>query len=117
METFPFNNEQDAKKFGISLEDPAIKNPMEGGYDYTRPRHTRTPRRSWTSGLTYLTQAQMDTFTAFWNTVHGSSDIFLWKYPITGALIEVRFDGSPDFKYVGAGLNFRWDVTFKVKEV
>lgn len=108
---------QDAKKFGFDLEDPAIKSDMEGGYVFSRARFTRAPRRTWTSGFTYISAASKAQLVTFWTTVMGGSVIFQWKNPSDLVDYQVRFSDPLKFTYVGAGTNQRWDVTFKVEEV
>jgi phage-related protein len=110
--------EQDSKKFSQELEDPSMQSELEGGYVVSRARHTRAPRRTWSSGFTYIKQAGKAELEAFWNEVRGGSVIFQWRNPQDGQDYLVRFKGgsSLKFTYVGAGTNYRWDVGFTVEE-
>jgi hypothetical protein len=107
---------QDAKKFGLEYEDPAIKADTEGGYVYSRARFTRAPRRTWSSGYTYIADVSRLQLEAFWTTVMGGSVIFQWRNPADGSDYLVRFAEPIKLSYVGAGTNKRWDVSFKVEE-
>src|SRR4051812_39783284 len=118
---FPYilstGEEQDSKKFSVEFEDPAIRSDMEGGYVYSRARFTRQPRRTWTTGYTFIKQQGKVDIQTFWNTVRGGSVIFQWRNPQDGLDYLVRFvGGSLKFNYVGAGTNYRWDVSFSVEE-
>jgi len=115
--TLTNGNMQDAKKHSVELEDPSISTELEGGYVYSRARHTRAPRRTWTSGFTYITTAEKLQLETFWNDVRGGSVIFQWRNPQTGTDFLVRFvEGPLRFNYVGNRSNQRWDVSFKVQE-
>jgi hypothetical protein len=114
----PYADEQDSKHFSVSAEDVAIRSDVEGGYEITRARHTRTPRRAWTSGFTYLNETKKDALeTFFFDTVKGGSVIFDWTNPNDQDVHAVRLIKLPTFKYVGNGSNKRWDVTFEVRQV
>jgi phage-related protein len=118
---FPYvlstGDEQDSANFTVEHEDPSIRSDMEGGYVYSRPRFTRTPRRTWTSGFTYIKPQGKSDLEAFWQTVKGGSDLFQWRNPSDGTDIIVRFKGPLKFTYRGNGSNKRWDVQFTVEEV
>lgn len=116
MNLMPYGDIQDSKYFQVTPEDPAMRVDIEGGYEITRPRHTRTPRRTYESGFTNLTNAQKVTLETFWDTVAGGSVIFEWTHPITTNEIQVRFTKPLSFKYVGRGGNHLWDVGFEVRE-
>jgi hypothetical protein len=109
MDTMPLEDRQDAKYFSVKLEDPSIKAEMEGGYVVSRPRHTRTPRRTWTTGFTDLSNAERLTLESFWNTQRGGSEIFLWKNKVDNVYYQVRFTKPMEFKYAGFGTTYRWD--------
>lgn len=116
MAQIPLSTEQDSRLFEVEVEDPAVRVDIEGGYEVTRPRHTRTPRRTYRSGWTHLTDANRATLETFWDTHKGGSVIFDWWHPVKALWIAVRFTKAISFKYVGEGLNFRWDATFEVRE-
>jgi hypothetical protein len=108
--------EQDSAKFSVEQEDPSMQTEMEGGYVVSRARHTRTPRRTWTSGFTYIKTAGKTELETFWTSVRGGSAIFQWRNPSDGLDYQVRFKGPLKFTYVGRGTNQRWDVSFTVQE-
>jgi phage-related protein len=114
----PLADLQDSAKYDVQQENPALGGKMEGGYVATRPRHTRRPRKTWTSGFTSLSQAQMTQMQDFFDSVRGGSVIFDWTNPATGAVVAVRFttDTTMQFTYTGVGFNRRYDATFKVQE-
>ena len=118
MANFPtFGNREDAAKFGLDLEDVGIRSEMEGGYVLTRPRHTRRPRRTWSTGFTDLSDVQKGQFEDFFNT-HGTFLGFTYTVRTSSEVVNVRFKGVPDFKYKGHGDNFRWDIdNIKLEEV
>lgn len=95
MTDFPVVQYLDASTFSETQEDPAISAAkMEGGYVLSRPRFTRRPRRTFTFNFDGMTDADKTTLQTFWNTVHGSSDMFNWTHPQTGEVILVRFDSA-----------------------
>jgi hypothetical protein len=56
----------DAASFVASTEDPSIPpSDMAGGYSISRPRFTRTPRRSWSFKYVDMSDASKATFEAF----------------------------------------------------
>lgn len=118
MANFPtLGGKEDASKFGFESEDVGIRSEMEGGYVLTRPRHTRRPRRTWTTGFSSISNTEYNTFVTFWDT-HGTYKAFTYTVPTSNEVVNVRFAAKPDFKYVGIGENFRWDITqIKLEEV
>jgi len=116
METFPLADRQDAKYYQVEQEDPAMRTEMEGGYVYSRPRFTRTPRKTFTTGFTNLSNDEKNTLEAFWNTVKGGSEIFQWTDPVENVVVEVRFTAPIQFNYAGYEGNHRWDCSSIVLE-
>lgn len=118
MADFPdFGGKEDSTKFTLELEDVGVRSEMEGGYVLTRPRHTRRPRRTWTTGFTDLSDDQKNTFEAFFNT-HGTYKVFTYEVNTSNEIVQVRFSSVPAFDYKGFGTNFRWDVgSIKLEEV
>lgn len=114
---FPFAALQDSSRFGENPEDPAVRVDTDGGYEITRARFTRAPRRTWTTGFASLTETEKGTLATFWNTVKGGSAYFDWTNPNTLAVHVVRFTKSLSWKYVGKLANKRWDVDIEVREV
>ncbi len=99
---FPLQSEQDSKYFSIGQEDVAVKGSLEGGYEHARPRTTRKPRKTFTTGFTKLTEAQRVQLESFFDAVGGYGDID-WSNPVTGEALVVRIQTWPTFQYVGAG--------------
>jgi len=93
---------QDSKYLTIEYEDKAVKGEVEGGYTHTRPRHTRRPRRKFTTGFTEITQAEFNLLEAFYDQV-GTYTKFDWTNPATGEVFVVRFDKQLKAKYEGMG--------------
>jgi hypothetical protein len=118
MAAFPtFGNREDSKKYGFDTEDVGIRSEMEGGYVLTRPRHTRKPRRTWTTGFTDLSNVNFNQFVEFWNDV-GTYKGFTYVVRTSNEVVNVRFASKPSFKYSGFGKNFRWDIDdIKLEEV
>ena len=109
--TFPLASKQDSKYYEVIPEDPSISTGMEGGYDYSRPRFTRTPRKSYKTGFTHLTNADRAIIQAFWDLNMGGSDSFTWTDPVDLQEKTVRFDGPLSFKYAGVGGTHRWNIS------
>jgi phage-related protein len=118
MADFPtFGNKEDSSKFGLDLENVGIRSEMEGGYVLTRPRHTRRPRRTWSTGFTDLSEAQKTTFETFFNE-HGTFKVFTYTVKTSNEVVQVRFASVPSFDYKGYGTNYRWDIgSIKLEEV
>lgn len=116
MADFPdFNNAEDSDKFEYELEDVGIRSEMEGGYVLTRRRHTRRPRRTWTTGFTDLSNDQKITFETF-VVEKGTFSIFTYNTRIGNEEVFVRFKSVPKFEYKGMGPNYRWNITNIVLE-
>ncbi|CCG43297.1 hypothetical protein [Magnetospirillum molischianum] len=124
VRSFPAISGRDQKYYNEKLDNPAAGSKSEGGYEFTRPKFTRRPRRTFADGYTAISQAEKTSLEQFWNDVRGSSDIFLWTSPITGESVQVRFvlGKTLDFKYshfqktLDDEPDHRWDVSFEVRE-
>lgn len=115
---FPVLNEKpDSARYEVSLEDPSLTQDSEGGYKFSRPRHTRPPRAKWRVSYTSLSDAQTLTLKDFYKLVRGGSLSFDWIEPDSGAVYEVRFVSGINFKYVGYGYTKLWDCSFEVEEL
>lgn len=113
----PIGLKEDSKYFGHTKEDKAILSDTDGGYVYSRPRHARNPRRTFSTGFTNLTQGQLNSLDAFFD-VRGCYMIFTYTIPTTGELVDVRFESPFTAKYMGVGGLHRYDVTdIKLVEV
>lgn len=108
----------DVNKWSFTQEDPAIRTPIEGGYVVTRPRHTRKPRRTWSIGFTYITEADKELIRTCYESARGGSDYIVWTNPETLEVLNVRFTGEIRYAFSGKkGGNRRWDVSFSFEEV
>lgn len=125
MADFPIASlagKEDSSKYGFEQEDVSIRSPMEGGYVLSRPRTTRPPRRSWTSGFTNISNADKLLLESFYNT-KGSYMSFTYLVPVPNVeggakeTVTVRFLGPLKWEYKGFGSNARWNVEFKLEEV
>jgi len=109
MTALPLQDKQDSSKLTSEQEDVAERIDVEGGYTITRPKHSRNPRRTFTTGFTELTDAQKGELEAFYQTMKGGSIAFEWTHPTTGVIYSVRFKESLKFSYVGHGETYRWN--------
>ncbi len=117
MPAFPeLSQGQDSSLYEVSHEDPAIRTEMDGGYVISRPRHTRTPRKTFKTGYTHIDQTDRALIEAFWNTVKGGSVVFDWEDPVSLATLSVRFKEELAFKYVGIGNVHHWDVKMTLEQ-
>jgi hypothetical protein len=114
---------QDSSKYTRALEDVAMKTTMDGGYVVSRAKHTRAPRRTFTSGFTSIRKADKELLEAFYDTVKGGSVIFDWIDPTTQMGVSptpvtyaVRFTGEFKWQYRGIGPTELWDVTFTLEQ-
>ena len=125
MADFPIASlvgKEDAGKFGFEQEDAGIRSPMEGGYVLTRPRFTRRPRRTWTTGFTDISNADKLLLEDYFNN-KGTYLSFTWDVPVPNVqggakeTVTVRFSEVPKWEYKGFGTNARWNVELKLEEV
>ena len=119
--TFPLtknSNGFDSASYSVMQENPAIKTEMEGGYMTSRPRFTRTPRKTFTLAWKAMLNTDKIILDAFWNTNKGSSDSFIWRDPVLDVDFTVRFKGDNlNFKYVGLGATRLWDIQITLEQV
>jgi phage-related protein len=111
-----FVEKEDSKYFSIDLEDNTIRAPSEGGYEFTRKRFTRTPRKTFATGFTMMSQTDLNTIIEFWDEYQGAKP-FAWLDPTTNNVYTVRFADKPSIVYNGIGNNFMYDVTVKLKQL
>lgn len=108
----------DSSKLTEQPDDPAMVAELEGGYAVTRARYTRTPRRTWTCGYSFVDNADKAALDNFYRAMRGGSVIFDWVNPQDGQTYAVRFvQNSMRYSYVGKGTNQRWDILFSLKQV
>lgn len=122
MANFPIlSKDFDATSFKESSENPSVAGgETEGGYDYTRARFTRRPRRSFSFKFVDISEAERLTLQTFWDDHYGGSNAFNWVHPVTGQTYNVRFDRQMtlDFSRTGFGTNHRYDTNeITLKEV
>lgn len=111
-----FAEKQDSKYFGIDTEDNTIRASTEGGYEFTRKRFTRAPRKTFITGFTMMSQTDYETFDEFWDEYQGAKS-FTWVEPTTSVAHTVRFAEKPSISYAGLGSTFLYDVIVKLKQV
>lgn len=108
---------EDSRFFTIEHEDPSMQTKLEGGYVVSRARHTRTPRKTFTSGLSRVTNADRTLLVTFWETtVKGGSVIWDWTCPQDLVVYSVRFKGPLKWTYTGNGPNQLWEVQFTLEQ-
>lgn len=108
--------EQDSKFYNVELEDPAIKSEMDGGYVVSRARHTRKPRKTYTTGYSEILEPDRKRLEDFWTLVRGGSVIFDWTDPVEKAVCKVRFTQPLKFKYTGVGDLKKWEVSITLEQ-
>jgi len=110
------NGGQDSKVYNVEQEDPALKSDLEGGYVVSRAKHTRKPRKTFTTGYRAVSDADRKMLQNFYDTVRGGAVIFDWTDPVDGIVYQVRFVEKLQWKYVGIGEAKLWDVQFRVQQ-
>jgi phage-related protein len=114
----PSGKQMDSSKTSVARENPVQRTELEGGYVATRAKHTRAPRKTWSCGFTFISNADKGALETFWDTVKGGSVAFDWTNPQDSIVYTVRFKGDPlKFSYVGRGTAQYWDVTFDLEQV
>jgi hypothetical protein len=114
--TLPSGTKLTSEGFSIEREDPSMQTELEGGYVFSRRKHTRTPRSSYNCMVRELTEADRLAMDSFWDTVGGGSVIFDWTHPTTLAVVAVRFKGPITYTYTGWGPLQRWDCSFVLQQ-
>ena len=108
---------EDSSKLTSEQVDPTISSSTDGGYLMTRPRYTRKPPINFTTGFTYITQAEKKDLEDFWDEQFGGSRAFAWDNPTDGVRYNVRFAEPMRFSYTGKGGNHRWNVSVKLRTI
>tara|TARA_R100001086_G_scaffold249921_1_gene191836 strand:- start:1295 stop:1663 length:369 start_codon:yes stop_codon:yes gene_type:complete len=113
MADFPIlSKDFDATSFSEKSENPVVTGgETEGGYQYTRPRFTRRPRKTFTFAYSDISEAERLILQNFWDARLGGSGAFNWVHPVTGVTHNVRFGDQMEltFTRIGFGTNHRWD--------
>lgn len=107
---------EDAKYYKTAQEDGTIRSSSEGGYEMTRRRFTRNPRKTYTTGFTEITDAQLQTLESIWDANMGHT-IFQWTHPIRGTVHDCRFTKPFEVSYSGKGSHRVYNVKIELKEV
>lgn len=108
----------DSALYALELEDVALKTKIDGGYVVSRAKHTRKPRKTFTTGYTDLKPADKTLIQDFYeNVAKGGSVVFDWTDPASSTVYQVRFvDGPLQWKYTGIGPTQRWQVQFRLEQ-
>jgi hypothetical protein len=119
--TFPpfaqgFTEKEDARYYGIQLAENLIASNTEGGYELTRPRSTRKPRKTFTTGFSSLSTADYELFLEYYEEYQQFTNFF-WVDPSTLMPYTVRFVKPPTIVYVGSGPLRLYNVEVTIKEV
>lgn len=107
----------DSSKFEVTTEDKSLTLDSEGGYKYSRARHTRQPRDTWRIAYTSISNTNMLTIRDFYKLMGGGSLSFDWTDPDTGVTHEVRFKGELTRTYDGIGDTKLWSCSFELEEL
>lgn len=86
-----FSKLPDQSTWVETREDPSVSTDMEGGFQMSRPRFTRAPRKTFRFSFMDLTNDDNDAFWAFWAEVLGPSNAFTFAHPFNGQTYQVRF--------------------------
>lgn len=115
---FPtMDKDQDSRFYGVELEDVAMKTKMDGGYVVSRAKHTRRPRRTFSTGFSGIGNPDRARLESFYDQVRGGADVFDWTDPIEQKVYQVRFaDNKLSFRYVGIGISQLWDVQIRLEQ-
>lgn len=117
MAEIPHLDKMDSAKFAEALEENVQKHETEGGYTATRPRFRRAPRRKFTIGWTYVTDAVKTAIQSFYST-NGGHTAVEFRHPVTNEVVTVRMETPVSFEYQGWGDNALWTLeTLELKEV
>lgn len=109
---------EDSSKFSVSIEDNTVRSEMEGGYEFTRPRTTRAPRKEFTTGFTHISESDRALLESFYLAQRAGASSFTYTDFTTSTEYTVRFVGEMKFKYVGQGVAKLWDVDgIKLRQV
>lgn len=98
--------------------DKTIVGEFEGGYEHTRPRHTRN-RQQFTVKYLYLKSADKTLLETFWKTtVRGMADSFTWINIKDNTSHTVRFASELDFEFAIDNPDDKYhNLTFSLKDV
>lgn len=101
---------EDSSKFSYELDDDTVRTEMDGGYEMTRPRTTRAPRREFTTGFTDISQSDKELLEAFYLARRAGADSFTYTDFTSQIEYTVRFKSKMKFSYSGFGSARLWNV-------
>lgn len=101
---------QDSRYFSVEAEDNAVKGETDGGYVNARPRHTRRPRKTFTTGWTDISHDDYLEAETFYDLV-ATWKVFTYVNKTTGVTYRVRFDKPLKWSYTGFGIAKLWSCT------
>lgn len=107
----------DSSQYEVTTKDKALTLETEGGYKYSRARHTRPNTEVWKVAYTDISNANMITIRNFYKLMGGGSLSFDWTNPETGVTHEVRFLGDLTCLYRGVGDTKLWGCSFELEEL
>lgn len=105
-----FTNAEDSSKYIETPIDPVLAKETEGGLIITRRRFTRNPGMDISFAYTDLNDTDKQILDAFYKSVFGGVEAFIYTHPITDISILVRFKSPYSAQYIGLGGYHRWDV-------
>ena len=79
--TFPWDDIGPANELTVVDISRTYKTDYEGGYQATRPKTTKMPKR-FTVTWNFLKNDQWLAFVEFWRSVFGSANAFYWEFPM-----------------------------------
>lgn len=106
----PTGVKEDSQYFEMTRKDVALDMKTDGGYSYTRPRHSRPAGRIITTGFSEVTETQKNAIDSF-VAANGKFVIFNYVIPTSNETISVRFSSLPKYKYTGVGGTHRYTIT------
>ena len=116
MPAFPTLSVKPIFPVGEVPEDPTVRSVFEGGYQHTRPRHTRNRRKFQLQyhNLPETDKSGANKLDAFIVTVKSGADSFTWTHPDTGTSYTVRFFQTPVYQNIHKD---KYDCDFILMEV
>ena len=103
--------------WGVGHEDVGMKSETDGGYVFTRPRHTRKPRRTFSTGWMDMNQTDFDAMENFFDIVGAFTAFNYVNYMKSDEIVNVRFAEPPKYSYEGVGATKRYTIKIKIEEV
>jgi phage-related protein len=111
-----FTEKEDAQYYEVEVDDNTMRSSSDGGYEFSRPRFTRKPRKTFTTGFTELSQSDYALLMDFWDAYQGAVS-FTWVDPTDNVAHTVRMTKPPVVTYRGIGPRRMWNVEVTMKQV